>query len=77
MKHVLETGARKMESIYGAALWSVSHGYKRGRACVYTMSQKKAAATGDARIQISNCMQYVCERIMKIGQYLAKIWTRV
>jgi len=26
MTHVLESGARKMESIYGAGFWSVCHG---------------------------------------------------
>jgi len=29
MTHVLETGARKMESMYGAGFWSVCHGYSR------------------------------------------------
>ena len=27
MTHVPETGARKMETIYGAGFWSVCHGY--------------------------------------------------
>jgi len=28
MTHVPETGARKMEAIYGAGFWSVCHEYK-------------------------------------------------
>jgi len=28
MTHVPETGARKIQSIYGAGFWIVCHGYK-------------------------------------------------